>query len=312
MHWIRYPQMDRISGLRNSGRELLGHEIILQEKLDGSNIALWPKIEDNKFLGVNISSHNMEVAEESLQNQVRLTTEYTKIVDLLQNEFEQYGGQFIAYGEYVPAGKGPTRVQPKRKKASWVMFDLYNTATNRFENQTLVYQKGYQWKIPVVKTIRNWVPRSMEELSLEVPKLKAWARRHRREGVILKVYEGDQVFAKEKIDILELPRIHKPSKKELDYPAMPEDTIQRALAHARDEVGLENWRDKRLAMPVVAKAIALEAREHLYSAPRNIFFIYEQSLQSPPEPRIDGEKTITTSPPVMEPRNDTDLPSLTA
>ena len=55
---------------------------------------------------------------------------------------------------------------------------------------------------------------------------------------------------------------------------MPESIAIRALKHAFDEVGEENWKDVKVAMPVVARHFAAEAEEHNYHRPKNIYSYY--------------------------------------
>ena len=38
--WQGYPHLDRIHGMKNEGRELLGKTIFLQEKRDGENVSI--------------------------------------------------------------------------------------------------------------------------------------------------------------------------------------------------------------------------------------------------------------------------------
>jgi len=58
---------------------------------------------------------------------------------------------------------------------------------------------------------------------------------------------------------------------------MPEDRVYRALQHAFDEVGEENWKDKSIAMPTFARHVSTEAREHNFSMPRNIYRYYVET-----------------------------------
>jgi hypothetical protein len=56
---------------------------------------------------------------------------------------------------------------------------------------------------------------------------------------------------------------------------MPEEKIIRALQHAWDEINDEiKWKDRSIAMPIIAKHISTEAREHNYNPPHNFYQYY--------------------------------------
>ena len=105
---------------------------------------------------------------------------------------------------------------------------------------------------------------------------------------------------KEKIDLPDLAPEPRRIAEKATFPPMPEDRIMRALQHAYDELEsqLETtytyiaddqtlagvpwkqdamrqlWKRKEIVMPLVAKHIQVEAREHNFNPPRNIFSIY--------------------------------------
>ena len=266
--WIKYRDLEPVRRLRCEGRELLGKDVYVTEKRDGSNISLW--INDANI--VCISSHNLEVADENLTDLMKSTPEYPKIRNFLSEEKNKYRHSYIAYGELV-SGKGATRIERVKKTPHWVLFDILNVEDNRFLGYNLIYQHAYHWKIPVVKALAIVALSSMEELNAEIEKWLKWCRKHSREGIVLKVFNGNQDFAKEKIDLPKLERVKSDDDK-IQLPPMPEDRILRGLQHAFDVVGEENWKDVKVAMPEVAKQIEIEAREHLFQVPRNLYKLY--------------------------------------
>ena len=119
-----------------------------------------------------------------------------------------------------------------------------------------------------------FVPATLSEIECQITEWLKWCRRHRREGIVLKCYKN-QVMSKEKIDLPRNPKLDKPQKSQVRYPAMPEEKILRVLQRAYDELGSdEAWHDKAKAMPVIVKHFQTEAREHLYSVPVNMYSIY--------------------------------------
>ena len=278
MPWKKYTDLEPIRRLRYEGRELLGNRILLTEKRDGSNISLW--LDENKQ--IRISSHNLEVADNSLQNSMKSMPEYPKIVELLNDEYQ---GNIVVYGELLYC-VGPTRIEPKRKNRHWILFDVYDCDAQRYMPYNWVYQLAYHYKIPVVDIVDDFIPESDGELFAHIEEAKKWCKRHRREGVVGKDYHN-QVFFKEKIDLPKRPKLKDPNQVKPQYPPMPEEKIMRALMHSFDEVGEENWKDVKIAMPIVARHISTEAREHFYEVPKNLYRYY---IETPLEKIKGGEQ----------------------
>jgi hypothetical protein len=59
---------------------------------------------------------------------------------------------------------------------------------------------------------------------------------------------------------------------------MPQDRIDRAIQHAIDQVGVDNWKIVKIAMPIVAVQLETEGREHFFNTPRNMYQIYLDTL----------------------------------
>jgi len=284
--WQGYPHLDRIHGMKNEGRELLGKTVFLQEKRDGENVSISYR-EDSS---VRISSHHMELASPDIAQRMITTPEWYRVLDLLESEKTYDNKQLILYGELLKT-ISPTRVEPQRKHIHWVMFDIFNAETNTWYTAKEVYKLAYHFNIPMVKLVHACMPDTVEALIAERDLAIKWCRRHRREGVVGKAYIDGQLIAfKEKVDVMKLPAL--PRKVSVSYPAMPADTIQRALQHAHDDIESQlrewsngdytpeelrsSWNDKSKAMPLVAKHLQLEASEHNYAVPHNMFELYSQ------------------------------------
>jgi len=287
MKWHRYETIiagkhyepEPVARLPNEGRELLGKAIIVEEKRDGENVSIW--LDDND--DVRISSHNNEIASEDIQRRMRETAEFSRVVELLKDEKHTYDNHYIVYGELIKKGPSPTRLEPAHKISRYIVFDIYDVVSERFLPYTLRYQKCYHFRLPMPRVIGEFVPESLEHLKTEIDGMKKWCKRHKREGVVLKLYDKDyDIFAKEKIDLPKREKIILPNINRIIYPPMPLEKINRALQHAWDEL-MQNvpvekqeevWRDKSKAMPVIARHIATEAREHQYRPPKDIYTIY--------------------------------------
>ncbi len=264
--WQKYLDLEPIRRLKNEGRELLGQPIILTEKRDGENVSLWL----NENLEPHISSHNLIDASPDIITRFKTTPDYTKAVQLLKDETD-FQNHFILYGELLKT-VSPTRIEPKRKHVHWILFDIYDLTQKKYLSYNAIYQKAYHYKIPVVRQIDYFIAANMEELDFTIQQTLKWCKRHRREGIVGKDYIN-QTFFKEKIDLPDKPKL--PHKQQLpQYPLMPQERIIRALQHAYDEIGEANWKNVKVAMPIVAKHFNAEAREHCFSVPRQIYQIY--------------------------------------
>lgn len=270
--WNKYTNLERHNQLRNEGRELLGEHIIYTVKRDGENVSLWLN-EDKEVI---ISSHRQETADSNIQSRMKATPEYEKVVELLNDE---YSGNIVVYGELLKT-VSPTRIEPRRKHTHWILFDVWDCANERYLPYNLVYQLAYHYKIPIVEIVDEHQPMSMDELTTKIDEMKAWCKRHRREGVVGKIHnskDGVQIFFKEKIDLPKRKKLDRENQNQSEYPPMPEEKILRALLHALNEVGEEDWRKVKIAMPVVARHISTEAREHNYNIPKDMFNYYNNT-----------------------------------
>jgi hypothetical protein len=266
--WQRYTQLEPIKRLDNEGRELLGKEIYVTLKRDGENVSLWLDDTDQ----VHISSHNNEVADNDIQSRMKLVPEYKKAIELLLDEKNTWHSDCILYGELLKT-ISPTRIEPKRKRTHWIIFDIYNKADGKYMDYTALYQRAYHFKIPIVGLLDVIAPKSLEELEEKITGYMKWCKSHKKEGIVGKCYNTG-VFFKQKIDLPKKPKLEKPQKSEIEYPMMPEDKILRALQHSFDELGEEAYKDRTKAMPVIARHISAEASEHYYNVPKNFYNYY--------------------------------------
>ena len=276
MEWKKkYPDLEPIRRLRNEGRELLGKLVYLTEKRDGSNISIWLDKNDDVR---RISSRNMINASDNLVDTLKSTKEYKKAVLLVKEQKEKFDEDFVVFGELINKGISPARFE-KHKQPKYILFDIWDNKAGKFVGYNKLYQLCYQYKLPVVRVVDVFIPNNLDELNAKIQQALKWCKKHRREGIVGKCYQS-QVFFKEKLDIPKLPKIKKKNQTP-QYPPLPEEKVLRALQHTYDELAkqYENieqiWKDKKIVMPVFAKHVAVECREHLYSKPRkNLYKFY--------------------------------------
>lgn len=263
--WKKYYELEPVRRLRNEGRELIGETVTLTEKRDGENVSVWLNEQEELM----ISSHNLAVASDDIVVRFRATPEHKKVIALLKTE-QEFHKNYILYGELLKT-VGATRIEPKRKNIHWILFDIWDCDEKRYLSYTQLYQTAYHYKLPVVRAVEFFIPTSIEDLNNHITKYLKWCIKHRREGIVGKDYKN-QVFFKEKIDLPKLPKI--PHQPQIQLPPMPEEKILRSLQHAYDEVGAENWKNVKIAMPIVAKQFQIEAKEHNFAPPRNMYKLY--------------------------------------
>jgi hypothetical protein len=269
--WKKYTDLEPIKRLREDERAGLKSQntIYLFEKRDGENVSIWLDEENVP----HISSHNNVNADEDIQRRMKLTPEYERIVDLLKYQKHFLERNLIAYGE-LEKPISPTRLEPRRKHCHWIMFDLYDCATEKYLHNLELQPLAYSYRIPMPKIILAFSTAKLEDAETYVQDALKWCVRHHREGIVGKCFET-QVYFKEKRVVPHRPKLRVPQER-IDYPAMPEETIQRAFEHAVDEVEKVggSWSNVKIAMPILAKHMQLEGAEHSYAVPKNIYQMY--------------------------------------
>ena len=294
----KYRDLEPIARLNYNGREILGQRVYVTSKRDGENVCIYEDIGNFMVDGeVNpqgeiipvIGSRNQPEASSDIQNRMKATPEWKKVQDLVKTEREDYNDVYVCYGE-LQKHISPTRVERNKKNLHWVMFDVWDKKAERYLGYNKVFELGKKYRIPVVKLLEIAECNTMEEVQIMVDTWMKWCRRHRREGIVGKIYRGDQPYFKERIALPKKIKIRKSDHDRPLLPPMPEDKILRVLKRTFDEIGAENWNNTSIVMPAFAKYIAVEAEEHYYERPKNIYAIYMTTdvEKLKPEVNTDG------------------------
>jgi hypothetical protein len=301
MIWKHYPDIDPISRLYGGKYQLIGRSIDFTVKRDGSNISFWydeknsdsyedylEKIGVKKEVlslldsNIHISSHNQETLDNpKVYEHIVDTNDYNNIVKMIYNLKDK---DYIFYFELMQPGKTPTQVEEPVKKSELIMLDVLDTKTDKFLEYDVLLQYHSIYYISIASLLETLFPTSKEELDRHIEELMDWCKSARREGVVGKIYYnpgGPQIFFKEKITIPKPKKEHKHEENTL--PEMDEHTKQRAIEHTIDEITKiaksngktveEIWKDRKITMPILAKHIRLEAREHDFKEP-NAYNLY--------------------------------------
>lgn len=283
---LSYPEIDYMHQLRNSGRELLGKHLYATEKRDGENCMFW--LDEDKQL--HISSRNMDEAARDIQARVKSTKEYPKVVELLQDHPE-----YIVFVESLKAGYGPTKIEkPPLKYPRLILIDIYDKQFalegGRYLAYPALYQVAYHYKLPIVRLVDEATINTMEELKPWLESFLTWGKRHKREGVVVKGFDGlDKIFFKVKIDYpTPVKEVHK-RENVPQYPSIPDSEVMGAISKVEADYGREFLLDKSKGMPKVVEYVNAECKKHLFAMPKNIFSYYQRYLNN----NVSNDSTST-------------------
>lgn len=91
---------------------------------------------------------------------------------------------------------------------------------------------------------------------------------------------SEYIMAKVKQDTPK-PKTRKIKKGQVELPPIPEGEIFGAINHAHQELGDEDFKDVRKAMPLIARMVSEECKKHFYSGPTGaLFHYYKEYLAS--------------------------------
>lgn len=319
---LRYPELSSTEHLRARGREFLGHRIYATEKRDGANIHLWaerlgameamtiPKDDpdiyvlhysdiafhgddssklESLYMKIHISSRNMDDASEDMKNMVKATPDLKSYIHMLAEN-----PNFNIFVEFVPAGLGPTRIEPRHKVGRLVLFDIAvvgkEVPNYSFFPYTFLYQLAKHHKVPIVKLLGDGRFPTMEEYKSWIDEMLKYCKRHRREGVVVKCYDTEpQVYAKEKTDMPPRPKFSKTVEGGVVLPSLPDSEVNGAINKVFADFGREFILDKTKAMPKIAEYVNIEARKHMCVPPKNIYQYYLAAYRTYAGSEVDRE-----------------------
>jgi len=281
----RYPHIPLLLSTKPSPRILLGQRLFWTEKKDGSCISLWL----NKNGKIIVSSHNQENASADLQQLVRNSEDFPKIVELLKEN-----PQFIIYFEACRKGRSITGIENYERNILYV-FDIYEKNSAKFLPYVLVHQHAFHHDIPCVKLFAETRHRSMKDLL----KFKNHVLEHcdavKVEGMVIKAYKVPERFAewdefkdglvqaKVKLDVPE-PEKRQIARGEAIYPPMPDNEVYGAISKVEADSGLTG--QSKDDMPKIAQYVSESCKQHLFANPKKKLYTYYQDYLE----RMRGKK----------------------
>lgn len=273
-----YPEMNRISMLYPSPQVMLGEEIYWTEKRDGSQLRI--ALIDGEL---KIATHHQDDASEQFKGYFKLTEQASGVEELLRdsnglcaNPVANFDIGAVVFGELLSKGKSPARFE-HHDKYEFVIFDIWSRKDERFLSYNALYSYAYHYSLPVVECWALTRHVDMDSLMSFRDEMLVKAKEQGREGVVLKNYHS-QVFAKEKLDIPVISKV-KIEDGSPRNPALPDSEVMGAIAKVHADLG-DSFKDKRLAMPMIAKYVSEEQEKHLCSKPEyNLFSYYQKYIE---------------------------------
>jgi hypothetical protein len=271
----RYPHIPLLLSTKPSPRILLGQRLFWTEKKDGSCISLWL----NKNGKIIISSHNQENASADLQQLVRNSEDFPKIVELAKEN-----PQFIIYFEACRKGRSITGIENYERNILYV-FDIYDKKSAKFLPYVNVHQHAFHHNVPCVNLYAETRHRSMKDLL----KFKNHVLEHceavKLEGMVIKAYKVPERFvewdefkdglvqAKVKLDVPE-PEKRKIVRGEAIYPPMPDNEVYGAISKVEADSGLTG--QPKDDLPKIAQYVSEACKQHLFANPKKKLYQYYQ------------------------------------
>jgi len=275
---IKYPSLTTISQIYPRPEILLGKSILWERKYDGSNIRLYLDKDDNLLCG----SRNLEIASEDVFTSVLRTGCIDSVRELLLDEKYTWRNESILFAELLSEGRSPTRIEI-HEKDSMIIFDMWGS-DGRWKSYARLYQKCHQSELPIVETLGSSYHTTMQSLYRYRDEILKACKVRNIEGVVGKTHSllGTEIplWFKEKIDLSSVGKKEPLEEKEkIVLPLLPNSEIMGAIEKVYADIGLERFRNVRIAMPLCARYINEESKKHFCAKVKKPYKYYQQRLE---------------------------------
>lgn len=274
---VKYPHLNRIALLYPGPGMILGEELLWQPKWDGSNVRFYLDNEQNLCMG----SRNMALASEDMLSAAASIPHLLDNVKDLLEDAKNWGSEYVLFGELCQKGKSPTRLTTY-DEAKFIAFDLYTTKMNQFVPYIILHQQCHHSDIDCVDV--TVITRHTDLDELYAYRDEMLKNNPEIEGFVIKTYNPNysngMLAVKEKHDTVKLDKIPKDIKDGIpQLPLLPDSEIFGAIDKVIADIGKDEFKNVKIAMPLVAQYINKEAKKHFNSPPRNIFNYYQKVLE---------------------------------
>jgi len=271
---IKYPKLRYLHESPYGGRELLGKLLYWEAKEDGSNIRVFLDEHDE----IHFGSRNLLTASQDLLKSIHNTGYVDTLKEALLTQKYQWYDEIIIFFELLQKGKSPTRIE-YHEKDDLVVFDIYSLK-HGWWSYPKVYQFCYQWNLPMVSLWSVTSHSTIERLEQQIDKMLEVAKNKKKEGVVFKSYEdGKGTFFKARIDVPDFKEIEVNIEKDSpQYPELPKAEIMNEIQKVLEELGPEQFKDKKVAMPLIAQYVSAECKARYFSVPKKLYSYYLEKL----------------------------------
>ena len=281
LKWIKYPKMYSINKMREIEKENLNDiDVFFEIKRDGSNISLmWDELRKKPL----IYSRNGPIMDGKLKARFEIVLD--DMFPALKEFWENIDSSVIVYGEFLWRGKSPAGYEIL-DTPQYLVFDVYSFALQDvlgegFLRPDIKYRLLEQYDIPYIPPLAKEHITSYDQLVQLRDKYLAEALKQGYEGIVIKYIDIRKKYRlfKEKGEPKIVKKLRPKEKGIPQLPPLHQDEIISAIKDVYWEIGEEKFRDKSIALPIIAKRVREEAAKRNCSAPRNIYPYYMRFME---------------------------------
>ena len=271
--WHKYRDLESPWGVKPEYlATAMNVPVYWEVKREGSCISV--DFLDDKNPLMSIHTRN-QVAEEGVQCEVKAL-----LKPLEASLREMLGTKYIAYLELCRKGKSPAQFE-ELKEPVMVLFDIFDTEKGDYVSPGERYTMAAVAHIPYIDNTLVSTAVTFEDYNIQIEAMIERAKAEGHEGYVAKWMNNGMAFAvKCKVEH-RYPKTAKEKKiKEVDsFIPLELSEVTGAIDKARNELGLDAFRDKSKAMPLIAKLVKEEEVKHSKKNVFNIYIKYCEYLQ---------------------------------
>lgn len=274
MNWQKYEHINSI--VQHDDKYLstaLDNNVYWEIKRDGSNISI------QYHKGFMVVHTRNQVANSHVQGEVKgLIKDFEPTLKKLLED------RYIAYFELIRAGHSPAQFE-MHDKPSIIAIDLWDIQNEMFVHPALRYQLFEDYGIPHIPCFITAKYKTRKEFEEDTDTFIEIAVRLQIEGFVAKwVGEKDNLLRKIKAKVEhKYPRQVKEGKKTRNQrtrlPDLDVSEVRGAIDKVYMDLSGEDFRDKKIVMPLIAKAVAEEGRKHKAQNRINLYAEYLDFLR---------------------------------